>query len=364
MTRDQRVGRCLAAVVSLAVAVGCQGTGGAEGAPEQVLDAARRATGAPGAAAAIVRCGHVTWSGGSGRTELGSAGRAVTADTRFMTASTAKLVVATLVMSLVEDGDLRLGQTIDGFFPALPRAGEITIQMLLNHTSGLEEYFGYPAIERKANDAPFSSWKRSEVLDAIRGVDSSPGAEFSYTNSNYIVLGGILERVTGSTIERVFAERIKEPLGLSEASTFRYEPRRSSEFAHPYIGERDGFVDGVMPSEYWGEVWTDGGLATTAKELAVIGDALADGRLVAERIVELMTADVDSDGGLGVFTTSTSGAQWFGHDGSYGGYEAELWHDPARRLTVAVMSNAADSAAEIWKRFISSRSIRELTACS
>ncbi len=351
-------------MVILVPAIGCTRMERAVGPPQQVLDAARRSTDAPGAAATVVRCGDVTWSGGSGTTELGSAGRPVTADTRFITASTAKLVVATIVMSLVEDGDLRLDQMVDDFFPALPNAGRITIRMLLDHTSGLEEYFGDPAIEEKADSAPLGSWKRSEVLDAIRGTEFPPGEDFSYTNSNYIVLGGILEQASGSTIEQLFVERIRAPLRLSEASSFRYEPRRSSEFAHPYIGERDGFVDGVMPSGYWGEVWTDGGLATTAAELALIADGLSDGRLVEERIVDLMTAEVDSDGGLGVFTTSSSGTQWFGHDGSYGGYEAEVWHDPARRLTVAVMSNAEDSAAEIWERLVSSRSVSELTGCS
>lgn len=352
------------AVVAAVLGVACQKMTEYDLGPDGVLDAARRATEAPGAAAAIVRCGDVTWSGGSGRTELGSAGLPVTAHTRFISASTAKLIIATLVMSFVDDGDLRLDQTIDDFFPALPGADAITIRMLLNHTSGLNEYFGDPAIEEKAESAPFSSWRRSEVLDAIRNIDSPPGEEFSYTNSNYIVLGGILEAVSGSRIEQLFVDRIREPLGLSEASSFRYEPRRSREFAHPHIDGRDGFVDGVMPSGYWGEVWTDGGLATTAEELALIGDGLSVGVLVEEGSVELMTADAESDGGLGVFTTTSSGVLWFGHDGSYGGYEAELWHDPDRRLTVAVMSNAEASAAEIWERLASSRSVNELESCS
>src|SRR3954451_6396221 len=107
--------------------------------------------------------------------------------------------------------------------------------MLLDHTSGLNEYFDDQRIAQLIEQHPDHRWTRVEVLKAITKTQFSPGTRRSYSNSAYLVLGGVIEKVTHGTLERAFRTRIGGPLHLS-ATTFTYRPQRSSLFAHPYTG--------------------------------------------------------------------------------------------------------------------------------
>ena len=167
------------------------------------------------------------------------------------------------------------------------------------------------------------------------------------------MLGGVLEKVTRGSVEALFQSRIAGPLGLVN-STFTYTPARSDLFAHPYDGGRDGFVPGVgVAADYWGPVWTDGGLASTGPELARFGDALFEGRLLRPETVATMSLLSRFGHGLGVFRISFGGHEWMGHNGAYGGYESEVWTDRARRVTIAVTTNSSSSAQAVWERIAS-----------
>jgi D-alanyl-D-alanine carboxypeptidase len=355
--------------VWVALLLGCgamETTARGEGAPglQRALAKARRAAKARGASVALVQCGNVVSVRGSGKTRRGS-GRRVRARTRFMAASSTKLVVAALVMSAVERGELRLDKTIDAFYPRLPRARRITVRMLLNHTSGLPDYGDDPKIAATIDDDPDHRWTRDELLAGIRKSDFEPGAKYKYSNTNFIVLGGILERVTGKPIEQLFNERIRAPLRVSRRTSFRYRPALSRQFAHPYIGREDQFVKGIgIPSDYWGEVFTDGGLAVTSADLARIADGVLRARLLKPGTVRTMTAGTGDDGGLGVFETRAAGSEWLGHDGSYGGYESELWYDPERHLTLAMLTSSDGSATKVWKALARSRAVRRRGDCA
>jgi D-alanyl-D-alanine carboxypeptidase len=236
--------------------------------------------------------------------------------------------------------------------------------MLLNHTSGLPEYFDNPRISRIIANDSRHHWTRAEVLAALKRAQFAPGTRFSYTNSNYVVLGGILERLTGMTIESYFQRMIATPARMA-SSTFAYRASRSDEFAHPYLQSQTGsltdqFVPGLgIPTDYWGQVWTDGGLASTATDLARFGNALFNGRLVRPPTLALMTYMAPHDYGLGIYDQSTDGHRWLGHDGAYGGYESENWTDASRHVTIAVTTNInepdnAPTAASqiIWRALV------------
>src|SRR5439155_4738905 len=133
--------------------------------------------------------------------------------------------------------------------------------------------------------------------------------------------------LTHRTIERVFRARIGDPLGLS-SSTFSYHPQQSDLFAHPYLragsGLEDQFAPGIgIPSDFWGPVWTDGGLAGTAEDLARFGDGLFEARLLRPKTVRTMTRIDRLGAGLGVFPLQYGGHRWLGHNGRYVGYESE-----------------------------------------
>jgi D-alanyl-D-alanine carboxypeptidase len=315
---------------------------------DSALQDGRSSTGAPAATAAVMRCGQLVWSGADGVLDT-SSGRPATAAARFAIASSTKPFTATLILGLVQRKKLSLKTHLSRFYPHLPKARKITIRMLLDHTSGLNDYFD----DKHIND---HRWKRSEILKAIKRTLFKPGTRYAYSNSNYVVLGGIVEKLTHQSIEHVFRARIGDPLGLS-SSTFSYHPEQSDLFAHPYLrtgsGLEDQFAPGIgIPSDFWGPVWTDGGLAGTAEDLARFGDGLFEGRLLNLATLKTMTHLDRFGGGLGLFHVSVAGHKWFGHNGRYAGYETEIWTDRPRRVTFAVATDVNQSSLATWQRLV------------
>ncbi|HUZ28738.1 MAG TPA: serine hydrolase domain-containing protein [Solirubrobacteraceae bacterium] len=327
------------------------------------LGQARASVGAPAATATVMSCGRVLWSGASGVYATGSR-RSVTPSTRFILASATKTVTAPMIMQQVQAGRLSLTTRLSAFYPQLANAGQITLRMLLNHTSGLADYFNNPRINSIINNQPRHRWTRQQIIAAIGRPQFRPGARYKYTNTNYVVLGGILEQVTGRSIESNFQRAVARPAGMQQ-STFTYRPARSSWLPHPYDQNNDGsLTDNWVPglgisSDYWGPVWTDGGLASTSTDLARFGQALFAGRLINRKTLAQMTVMGPFDYGLGIFDQRFDGRRWLGHDGDYGGFESENWTDPARHLTLAVTTDLteADSAPDttsdrIWRALV------------
>jgi D-alanyl-D-alanine carboxypeptidase len=326
---------------------------------ESQFDAAlhdgRTSTGAPAATGAIMRCGRLLWSGADGVLDT-SSGRPATTTARFAIASSTKPFTATLILGLVERRKLSLKTHLSRFYPHLPKATKITIRMLLDHTSGLNDYFDDARINDVIAKHPDHHWKRSELLKAIKRTVFKPGTKFSYSNSNYVVLGGILEKVTHRSVEHLFRARIGNPLGLS-SSTFTYRPGQSDLFAHPYLrsgsGLQDQFAPGIgVPSDFWGPVWTDGGLASTSEDLARFGDGLFEGRLLKPKTLKAMTHLGRFGDGLGLFSLTYAGHEWLGHNGRYAGYETEIWNDATRRVTIAVSTDLNRSSLLTWQRLV------------
>jgi D-alanyl-D-alanine carboxypeptidase len=322
---------------------------------DPALDAGRRSTAAPAATAAVMRCGQLVWSGASGVMDVSTA-RPATPAALTAVASTTKTVSAALTLDLIERGKLSLDTRLSKFYPQLPSARRITMRMLLDHTSGLSEYFDDPRINQIIIDEPSHQWTRAEVLSAITKTQFAPGTRYVYTNANYVVLGGVIEKVTHDTIEHAFRTRIAGPLGLKD-STFEYRPSQSALFAHPYVNVNGNLFDAFAPgvgvrADYWGPVWTDGGLASTAPDLARFGDALFEGRLLSPKTIRTMTRPNRFGHGLGVDRKRFAGHTWTGHDGRYGGYESELWYDAKRRITIAVTTDVNASSLTVWKALV------------
>ncbi|MHB1835733.1 MAG: serine hydrolase domain-containing protein [Solirubrobacteraceae bacterium] len=297
--------------------------------------------------AAVVVCGRVVWADASGVLDLRSKRRA-TDGSLFVLNSAVKTIVATMIMQEVQAGRLSLGTRLSQFYPWLPNARQISVRMLLNMTSGLPDYLYDPRIEWMIQHRPRHHWTVEQVLTGLGmglGVPRfSPGHGFQYSDTNYIVLGAVLERVTHSSIERVFERLIARPLGITSA-TFVPVAAAKARMAHPYLLYRDGllrsqWIPGFgVSSVVWGPVFTDGGLVASSLDLARFANALLGGRLVSATAVRLMTHIGRGDYGFGIRGRSFDGRFWLGHGGYFGGFEAEDWSDPARQLTIAVATN-------------------------
>jgi D-alanyl-D-alanine carboxypeptidase len=318
---------------------------------QAALEDARADLGVPGVSAAAVDDGTLVWAGTAGARTLG--GPAVEPATRFITASAGKSVVAAMVMRLADEGALSLGDRLSKYVSGVPGARRIRIRHLLEHSSGLPDYLATAAVYDLVADDPRREWTREEVLDLATRLRFRPGSRVSYSNTNYIALGGVIEAATGSGIEAAYRRLLAGPLGLT-GSSWLYDPGLHESGAHPYRERRGGAVadawaGGFVPTDVVGEVWTDGGLATTGADLAVIANELLSA--AARRAV----LDFRERGyGRGVFRYRFDGRTIVGHDGLYDGFTAQHWTDPRSGLTIAVLANLetrrGDPSWSIWKR--------------
>ncbi len=304
------------------------------GSLDAVLSSARAKVGAPGAQATVVACGKVVWAGASGVTDLNSK-RPVNPGTPFVIASTTKTVTATMIMKEEQAGRLPLDTPLSNYYPKLPNAKKITLKLLLSNRSGLADY--------DVTQGDEHHWKRQDILKHVHA--NEPPGRFEYVNTNWVILGGILEKVSKDSVETYFRSEIAEPAGMTSTSTFERNQGIMSEMAHPYEREADGklttsWIKGFgLPTYYWGPVFTDGGLVSTATDLARFGNALMRAKLVNGATLALMTNVGKDNYGLGIFSKRFDGHYWLGHNGSYGGYESENWTDTNRQLTVTVTTN-------------------------
>jgi D-alanyl-D-alanine carboxypeptidase len=327
-----------------------------------VLRAERSRLNAPAVTAAVVVCGHVVWADATGVLEWGS-NRPADNGSLFVVNSAVKTVVATMVMREIQDGHLSLDTRLSQFYPWLPHASQITVRMLLNMTSGLPDYLHNRRVDWVINHEPRHHWTVEEILTGLgTGLGSprlAPGRAFDYSDTNYIVLGAILEQITHRSIQRDFEQLIARPLGITSAT---FVPTRAAKahMAHPYVLYRDGtlhskWIPGFgLSTAVWGPVFTDGGLAASSIDMATFANALFDDRLVDAAEVSQMTRIGPRDYGLGMRDRMFDGHLWLGHRGYFQGFETEDWSDPSRQLTIAVSTNlqingAAPTSTRIWK---------------
>jgi D-alanyl-D-alanine carboxypeptidase len=332
------------------------------GALDAALRAVRGRVHAPAVTAAVVVCGRVVWTDATGVLDV-SSGRTAINQSLFVLNSAAKTFVATMVMQEIQARHLSLATRLSQFYPWLPNARQITVRMLLNMSSGLPDYLDNPRIEATIRDQPRHRWTVDQVLTGLgTGLGTpkfAPGRDYQYSDTNYIVLGAILERVTHISIERDFQRLIARPLGITSA-TFVPSAAAKTLIAHPYLSDRDGalasqWIQGYgVSSAVWGPVFTDGGLATSSLQLAWFGNALLGGRLISAGAVRQMSDIGRGDYGFGMRDRSFDGHYWLGHRGYFGGFEAEGWTDPSRQLTIAVATNLQASggrptSTDIWQ---------------
>jgi D-alanyl-D-alanine carboxypeptidase len=360
-----------AAVVALVLASGCGGGGDDDGASipdslgnrlNRIVETSREEFKAPAVTAALVQDGQVTWSSAIGSRWAGGPGK-IGDETPFIAASTAKTVTAAIALRLVDEGRLELDDPVSRYVDGLPGAGRVLVFDLLRHTSGLPDYLYAPSIDRLMRTEPSHPWTREEVLDPVNWLDFEPGTRFEYSNTNYVALGGVIEQAGGGEVQSLFEELVADPLGL-EVSDWSYGGLPKEDLVRPYLETPWSRTDGLhraawpgreVPTDFWGEVWTDGGLATTSEELGLIANEMIAGDLLQPETRRRALRIGMGASGLGLFSQWAVGKRWFGHDGLYDGFTSQHWTDPESGITIAVMtsletSSGPDVSAETWSR--------------
>lgn len=269
-------------------------------------------------------------------------------NTPSLIASVTKTFTAVVVMQLVEEEKLSLDDTVDTWFPEQPNGDKITVRMLLSHTSGLGEYQESLGMDPKKLTR---EWAPEELIAVANqaGPVSKPGSRLAhYANTNYIMLGRIIEKVTGNSWSHEVESRIIQPLGLEDTIA----PERDMfledvDVVPGYIMTSDGYLN-LLEHPWYPHMsasigWAGGGIVSTASDLMTFGSALFDGELVSKETLVLMSQPVGTGGGwawgLGGGPITVAGHKAFAMGGDTVGYHAFFIGTLDSRLIVTALVN-------------------------
>jgi CubicO group peptidase (beta-lactamase class C family) len=303
-------------------------------------------SGAPSVSLAIVQGGKIVYEKAYGHARLDPATEAK-AEMRYGIGSVSKQFLAGAILLLVQDGKLSLDDRVSRYLPNLTRAGEITIRQLLSHTSGYQDYYPQDYV------APFM--QKPVTVDGIldqwakKPLDFDPGTRWQYSNTNYVVAGRIIERVTGEPYFNFLAKRILGPLGMRSAIDLA-EQTLAAPDAAGYTRFALGPMRPVHP-EARGWLFAAGELAMTAHDLALWDIGLMEHKLLTPGSIEAMTTPVRLLNGtptnyaLGVGVSNADGHPRLSHGGAVSGFVSlnTVWLDQG--AAVVALANADGSNA-------------------
>jgi D-alanyl-D-alanine carboxypeptidase len=270
-----------------------------------------------------------------------AAGDPIGADTPFRVGSISKPVVATMVLQLVDEESVDLDDTLSTYLPNTPIGGDVPIRMLLNHSSGLPNYTDQSSFVSDVFEDRNRVFTPDEILAWVKdAATDEPGERFAYSNTNYILLGQLIEHVTGTDLDIALQQRISEPLGLEATRFAAVATANPDHLAAPWSStEFEGDPDAAYES-FASAAWSAGSLTSTTGELAIFFDAVFAGQLISPDALDEMTeAGPDGYGlGLGILD-HPSGTRFYGHDGGIPGYASFAAFDPNTGDTVVVLTN-------------------------
>jgi D-alanyl-D-alanine carboxypeptidase len=326
---------------------------------QAVLDSARAAGSFPGATAGVALGDGTTIALATGLADTARR-EAMRPDHLLLAGSVGKTFAAAVALQLVQEGKLDLDAKVsrylggEAWFAAVPNAADVTVRMLMNHTSGIVRYeFGDRFLSDLKRD-PYRTWTPEARLAYLAGTAApfAAGQGWDYSDTNYILLGVIIERLTGRAFYDEMRARLVEPLALRGVVAADHPEIRglAQGYAGPdnFFGGWDAMIgaDGRLVMNPQME-WTGGGVATTAADLARWAHHLYAGRVLGEAIRAQMLAGVparlgpDVRYGLGVILRPTPLGATYGHSGFFPGYSTDVMYFPDHGVAVAVQVNTS-----------------------
>lgn len=264
-------------------------------------------------------------------------------DTKFRIGSITKQFTATLILQLVEEGKLKLDGKITDYLTDYRKdtGDRVTIHHLLNHTSGIPSYTSRPDFRTAIMRNPY------KITDFVKQLTSGdlefePGSKFSYNNSGYVLLGAIIEKVTGKSYETVLTERILKPLGMTNSgydSTSPLLPKRASGYEKRPSGYVNApYLDMSLP-------YAAGSIYSTVEDLYKWDQALHEGKILSAESRKLMFTPGLSNYGYGIRITdekigkSELKTKIIGHGGGINGFNSLLTRAVDKGQTVVILDN-------------------------
>lgn len=323
----------------------------------------------PGAAVLIRSGDQGDWKATFGTRAIGT-DEPITLDEHWRIASNTKTMTATVMLQLVQEGKIKLEDPLSKYVQGFPNGDQISIGQLLEMRSGLYSYTSDPAFNATLDDDPRRVYTPDELLAIARPQPPlfPPGEMFNYSNTNYVLLGVIIEQLTGKPIDEVFEQRIFEPLGLDDTS---YPAADDPDIPRPHAqgyqfgtnvetidsyalppDELPGALDGSLPPIEstilnHSAFFTAGAVISTLPDMADYVEAMVGGKLLDERTQEIRIGSIQAmaagaAGGYG-YGLIEFRPELFGHDGQTPGFSSVIAYDPERDITIVVATTLSAS---------------------
>lgn len=286
----------------------------------------------------IVKDGKVLYTRPIGYSQIsGTKKKPLTSENRFRIGSITKMFTAAMILQLVEEGKLKLTDTLDQFLPMVPNARKITILQMLSHRSGIPNIRREQNAQRNVNTTPMT--KDEHLALIVKATpDFEPDTKSLYSNSGYFLLGLIIEKLTGKSYGAVLQEKIATKIGIKDTYTAT---------GNIDVNKNESLTYFILPGGDWKQVpethpsllFGAGAIVSTPNDLAKFIQALFDGKIVSKESLDQMKTIRDGEG-LGMVTFAFDGKTFYGHTGGADNYGAWLMYQPEEKLAVAYTTNA------------------------
>ncbi|MEV7992081.1 serine hydrolase domain-containing protein [Streptomyces sp. NPDC086077] len=309
--------------------------------------------GAPGALTRI-DSGNSSYRISSGQADT-AARTAMDADRRFRVGSVSKTFTTVVLMQLVAEGRVDLDASANSYLPKALPDDRITVRHLLSHRSGLWDYtndmfyYTVPGFESVRNKV--FTYQELIDLSTAHQVNNEPGAAYSYSNTNFVVLGQLVEHVTGVPMATHYQERIFGPLRLKNTSYVHPKTTLSGSYARGYLRQDDTtlpLVDSTEQTVSWGQ--SAGAVISNSADLNRFFSSLVSGKLLPQaQLQEMMSmVPVNADGtqsyGLGLRGRKLScGVTVYGHTGTVQGYYTYAFTTADGKRSMTSMANTSNN---------------------
>ena len=299
----------------------------------------------PGAMVEVIRDGKILLSKGYGQADL-ERKVPITAATAFTVGSNSKQFTAFSIYLLGQDGKLSLDDDVRKYVPELPDFGKpITIRHLLHHTSGLRDYFSLLLMTGWRPDEVVTQDDALSLVERQRALNFAPGEEHLYSNTGYMLLGLIVDRVAGKPLADFARERIFAPLGMTHTQFLHGYGTLVPDRALSYIAIGDGAYQYTAVGD---SADGAGGLVTTAGDLALWDRNFYDGRVGGKALIaQMQLTDMLNNGtpinyASGLLVESHRGRRVVEHGGAINGFQTQLSRFPDQHFSVVVLANTSD----------------------
>ncbi len=326
---------------------------------KNILNDSAKKYGTPGMMIGVW-AGSEEWIGENGLANTASQDKMrATHQTRI--GSITKTFTGTVILQLADEGKLSLYDSLAKYCPNIPDSKKISIRQLLTMTSGIHSYTEIQRIDDEIAEDKFRVWTHEELVKAAvsSGPDFSPGKSFHYSNTNTILLGMIIEKVTGNSVSDEITKRIITKLGLKN-TYFPKTTKFSGTYIHGYFEDEK-----TKKLDDWSEqnvswAWTADAMISNMYDLKKYGKALTDGTFLHDalqcaRLTEWIPVEKPGFKSLKYGLGIANIGGFIGHNGEIPGYITGVFHSPEKDTTIVIVSNIyprGEAILEITKRII------------